>query len=137
MLLRFRLREIALAADIEEMFLQVHLPPSDRRSLSFLWYTDGKLDSHPEVYQLNVHPFGATSSPFCATFALRQTAEDNVHLFDENTLTVVKDNFYVDDCLTSVESVAEAKQLVDELRSLLSLGGFRLCKWVCNNEEVS
>ena len=46
------------------------------------------------------------------------------------------ENFYADDCLKSVETVAQAKMLVSELCKLLSLGGFRLTKWISNNKEV-
>ncbi|VDP17833.1 unnamed protein product [Schistosoma margrebowiei] len=59
--------KIGLSADIEEMFLQVRLPEEDATAFSFLWHPDGNLDSPPDVYGLQVHPFGATSSPFCAT----------------------------------------------------------------------
>ena len=75
-----------------------------------------------------VHLFGATSSPSCANFALQQTAEDNRDDFDPATLKTVRRNFYVDDCLKSVESDYQAINLQGELRQLLSRGGFRLTK---------
>ncbi|RTG81061.1 uncharacterized protein DC041_0013031, partial [Schistosoma bovis] len=106
-LLRFRKHKIGLSADIEEMFLQVHLPEKDTKAFSLLWYPDGNLDSPPDVYELHVHPFGATSSPFCATYALRRTATDHRDLFDEKTLSTLRENFYVDDCLVSVETISE------------------------------
>lgn len=135
-LLRFRLGKIALAADIEEMFLQVRLRLEDKPPLCFLWYPNGQLRESPQVYQLNVHPFGATSSPFIANFALKQTVEDNREHFDEYTASVVEENFYVDDCLTSVDTITTAIRLVEQLRCLLSRGGFRLHKWVSNSNEV-
>jgi len=48
-----------------------------------------------------VHVFGATSSPNCASFCLIQAAEDNADEF-EVTVTTVKRNFYVDNCIKSV-----------------------------------
>nr|CAH8842548.1 unnamed protein product [Trichobilharzia regenti] len=135
-LLRFRKHRVALSADIEEMFLQVHLPVKDKSAFSFLWYSEGRLDLPPSLYESNVHPFGATSSPFCAAYASKQAAIDNAKLFDEKTLSTVRENFYVDDCLVSVETVAKAIALSNQLRQLASLGGFRLHKWNSNNEEV-
>ena len=85
-LLRFRMHQIAVSADIEEMFLQVGLPPEDRAPFSFFWYPDGDLQKRPEIYQFNVHPFGVTSSPFCAAFALRCVSNDNRMTFDEKTI---------------------------------------------------
>ncbi|CAH8491742.1 unnamed protein product [Schistosoma mattheei] len=135
-LLRFRKHKIGLSADIEEMFLQVHLPEKDTKAFSFLWYPDGNLDSPPEVYELHVHPFGATSSPFCATYALRRTATDHRDLFDEKTQSTLRENFYVDDCLVSVETIPEAAELANNLIRLVALGGFRLHKWVSNVNEA-
>ena len=37
-LLRFRVYEHAMAADIEAMYLQVGVPSRDRNALRFLWY---------------------------------------------------------------------------------------------------
>ena len=45
-------------------------------------------------------------------------------------------NFYVDDCLKSVASEHRAVRLVDQLRRLLSNGGFRLTKWISNSRDV-
>jgi hypothetical protein len=135
-LMRFRMHKIALSADIEEMFLQVCLPNEDRGPFSFLWYNQGNLQQPPDTYQLNVHPFGATSSPFCASFALRRTADDFCTMFDEKTISTIKENFYVDDCLVSVDTSEEASTLVNELTRLLECGGFRLHKWCSNSREV-
>lgn len=135
-LMRFRKYPIAICADIQEMFLQVGVLDKDKRYLSFLWWPDGNLDLEPAVHQLNVHPFGATSSPFCATFALRKTAQVFSHAFSENCRSTVLHNFYVDDCLVSTSTVTEAIRLVEELRRMLSLGGFKLAKWNSNRPEV-
>ncbi|VDP76655.1 unnamed protein product, partial [Schistosoma curassoni] len=99
-------------------------------------YPDGNLDSPPEVYELHVHPFGTTSSPFCATYALRRTATDHRDLFDEKTQSTLRENFYVDDCLVSVETIPEAAELANNLIRLVALGGFRLHKWVSNVNEA-
>ena len=45
-------------------------------------------------------------------------------------------NFYVDDCLKSVESEEQAIQLQAELREVLSRGGFRLTKFMSNSRKV-
>ena len=81
----FRLRRgaIAMAADIEEMLLQVKLLPSDRSKMRFLWWHNGNLSATPSVYQMTVHPFGGTSSPFCANFALRKTINEFGTSFSE------------------------------------------------------
>ena len=83
-----------------------------------------------------VHLFGGASSPSCANYALKRTAEDNKEDFDAVTIATVKRNFYVDDCLKSVPTNPKAVKLVGELRELLSRGGFRLTNWISNSKEV-
>lgn len=65
-----------MMADIEAMFYQTRVPPKDSDFLRFLWWPDGNLNGLLEEYRMTVHIFGATSSPSCACFALRKTAED-------------------------------------------------------------
>ena len=85
---------------------------------------------------MQVHLFGATSSPSCASYALRKTADDNRCDFDIQIIDTLKRNFYVDDCLKSVSTVGEALNLVEELPKLLHRGGFHLTKWISNRREV-
>jgi len=47
---------------------------------------------------------------------------------------VVDESFYVDDCLSGADSIAEAIALQAELHSLFSKGEFLLRKW--NSSEV-
>ena len=135
-LTRFRQEEVALAADIECMFHQVRVSEQDYDAFRFLWWPEDDLLSHPVDYRMEVHLFGATSSPSCSSFALRRTAEDNKCLFSDETVSTVKNNFYVDDCLKSVKTCDQAINLVDELTQLMSKGGFRLTKWLSNKASV-
>ena len=135
-LTRFRKESTAVMADIESMFYQVRVSPKDRTYLRFLWWPGSDLSATPREYQMLVHLFGGVSSPSCASFGLRKTADDNEEDFNKETVKVVKENFYVDDCLASVEHEDKAIQLVDQLRSLLSKGGFRLTKWISNSRRV-
>ena len=73
---------------------------------------------------MEVHLFGATSSSSCSNFALRRTADDNKGEFTDEVVKTVKRNFYVDDCLKSVKSSENAVEVADQLRNILSKGGF-------------
>lgn len=135
-LLRFRENRVALMGDIETMFHQVRVVSEDQDALRFLWWPGGDLEREPEVYRMGVHLFGGNWSPSCCNFALRRTADDNNHDFSEETIDTVKQNFYVDDCLKSVETEAQAIQLYEELTTLLERGGFNLTKWCRSSKEV-
>ncbi|CAH8466083.1 unnamed protein product [Dicrocoelium dendriticum] len=135
-LMRFRSERVAISADIEDMFMQVKVPAKDRAALRFLWWKNNVIGSEVVEYQMTAHPFGATSSPFCANFALRQTAKAWGHQYSENVSAAVCRDFYVDDLLISLPTPAEARSFVTQIREMLSRGGFKLCKWVCNIDEV-
>lgn len=79
---------------------------------------------------MTVHLFGGVSSPSCANFALRKTADDNEDVYGPEIANTVKRNFYVDDCLKSVQSEQTAISHVEHLTGLLKKGGFRLTKWL-------
>ena len=90
----------------------------------------------PVDHQMLVHLFGATSSPCCAGSVLKKTARDFGSEFDAQTDYTVNRNFYVDDCLKSVDTVSEASRLASQLVQLLAKGGFHLTKWISNCREV-
>ncbi len=135
-LLRWRLEEIALMADVEAMFHQVHVPTDERDMLRYLWWPQGDLEKDPQVYRMRVHIFGAVSSPSCANYALKRCAIDNTCTYDETVTDAVLNDFYVDDFVKSMKSEDEAVKLVRELKELLAKGGFSLKKWVSNSRKV-
>ena len=135
-LTRFREEPIALMSDVEAMFHQVRVHPDDCNALRFLWWPDGDLNKPAEEFQMMAHLFGGTSSPSCANFALRKTADDNEGIFDPETIQTIRRNFYVDDCLKSVKSEPSAVRLADQLSKCLAKGGFRLTKWISNSAAV-
>ncbi|XP_044178232.1 uncharacterized protein LOC122960228 [Acropora millepora] len=118
------------------MFYQVYVTPEDSDYLRYLWWPEGDIHKEPEEYKMKVHLFGGVSSPSCASFALRKCAEDNRDHYSTEAVNTVLRNFYVDDCLKSIDGEQEAIHLATELRQILSEGGFRLTKWITNSHRV-
>ncbi|XP_071085629.1 uncharacterized protein [Haliotis cracherodii] len=135
-LLRFREKRIAIAGDIESMYHRVKVADQHRNALRFLWWKNGELGGDIEVYRMTSHLFGGIWSSSCANYALRKTAADNADDFDKDTIQTVTDNFYVDDCLKSVDSKEKGIKLVQNVYDLLQRGGFRLTKWTSNSRTV-
>lgn len=135
-LARFRREPVALMADIESMFLQVHVTEHCRDLLRFLWWEDGDLNKEPTRYRMTVHLFGAGSSPGCCNFALKKTADDHEQEFGFEAAEFLRKDFYVDDGLKSVPSTSDAMELICKTKEMCRRGGFNLHKFTSNKREV-
>ncbi|XP_011858382.1 PREDICTED: uncharacterized protein LOC105555942, partial [Vollenhovia emeryi] len=116
---RFREKKIRVVADIAKAFLQISVSPTDRDVLRFLWWN---AEEEIEVYRHRV-VFGVTSSPFLlgATIAfhiervLKSTNSPQKRLIYEQ----MSEAFYVDDCITSVDSREDLEMFQEEAISLI------------------
>ena len=135
-LTRFRQDHVAFIGDIEAMFNQVRVAAEHHNYLRFFWWPNGDLNGNLDEYCMVTHLFGATSSPSIANFALRKAADEAEKTLGPHVAMVMKQNFYVDDCLKSVQSEDDAIQLVHELREACQKGGFRLTKFSSNKQSV-
>ena len=135
-ILRFRVDNIAVTADIKRMFHKVFVAPEDSGALCYLWWPNGDLAREPNTYQMLVHIFGAKSSPSVTGYALRKTAKDNDQDFSPEVADAVFKDFYVDDLLKSFADSRRAVILSRQLQELLARGGFQLTKWMSNCRDV-
>lgn len=87
LVLRFRKFPIALVADIEKMYRQVSMNPSDRPLQRILWRFDA---SQPiQAFELATVTYGLAPSSFLATRTLLQLVEDEGSSFPKAS-TVIK-----------------------------------------------
>lgn len=135
-ILRFRVDDVAVTADIKRMFHQVFVAPEDGGALCYLWWPNGDLSKGPKTYQMLVHIFGAKSSPSVAGYALRKTAKDNEKDFSQEAVDAVLKDFYIDDLHKSFADSECAVQVSKQLQELLARGGFELTKWISNSRSV-
>ena len=135
-LLRFRMHNVPIMADIEAMFHQVRIPEEQRSFLRFLWWEDGDTNKEPTEYEMCIHIFGAISSPSCANYALKRTAEDNRERLGDVVADIILCDFYVDDMLKSTEDDDSAISLLSGVQASCGEGGFNLTKVVSNSLKV-
>ena len=90
----------------------------------------------PNVYTMQVHIFGAASSPCIANSTLQRVADDNAEDFSVRAVDAVRHNFYVDDALPSIDDELAGVQLASDMVKLLERGGFHLRKFSSNSKEV-
>ena len=123
-LTRFRKHYYVLTTNVSKMYRDYH---------PFLWRD--KPTDPPTDYRMTRVTFGIASAAFLATNSLHQLAEENeseLQLDDK----VVKESFYIDDGLPSVETKQEAIKLNHQLNILFNRGGFKLHKSDSNSQEV-
>ena len=134
LLCRFRKEKIAVTCDVKKMFHQFRVAQEHRKFIRFLWY---KEDSNEVIdYQMNVHLFGATSSPSCAIFGLQQLAKDHSTEYP-GPASFIHQNFYVDDGLISLPTAKEVISLVNDTVDLMKKGNLILHKFLSNDPEVA
>ena len=131
-LLRFREGKYAFSADIKSMYYQVRIPDKDSNFLRFLWYRNHDLSTEPIEYRLLVHVFGAKSSPSCANFALKYTAQSCPEGLSE-VKSAILDSFYVDDLLKSGDEEEKVIENAHQIVSHLKDNGFELTNFVSNS----
>lgn len=133
---RFRKEETAVTCDIEQMFHSFHVSPEHRDLLRFLWFKDNNLESQIVEYSMNVHLFGAVSSPGVANFGLRATAEAGREQFGNEAADFLKNDFYVDDGLKSFATPAKAICVIKNTQAMCAAVNLRLHKFASNSETV-
>lgn len=135
-LLRFRVRRIVLIGDIEKAFLNIEIDESDRDCLRFLWFDDPRnRDSKVEVFRFCRVVFGLNASPFLLNGTIRHHLsqwEDK----DPEFVRQMTEGFYVDDLVTGEDSVESAFSVYSKAKHVMGQGGFKLRKWVTNDEGL-
>ncbi|XP_054290792.1 uncharacterized protein LOC129005810 [Macrosteles quadrilineatus] len=132
-LLRFRIHIYVLTADIEKMYRQIWIHPSQRDMLRILWRED---NSKPVlIYRLNTVTYGTACAPYLAIKTIQQLAQDERSQYPQASNVVMKD-FYVDDVLTGTDDINEARVLRDQLVGMLKCGGFNLRKFNSNSNAL-
>ena len=117
------------------MFFEISLHPDDRDMLRFLPF-NADVDKNFQTWRFTVMPYSLVCVPSIAGFCIRYTALKNHANVSLDTLHRVKNDFYVDDFITSVNTVAEAKRVIKEATKLLASTGFTLTKFSCNCGDV-
>ena len=134
MLLRFRLKPIALMADVENAFLQVNLAMADRDVTRFLWLRDVTAPIYTGnvvVYRFCRVSFGVISSPFLLSATLDH------HLAKENSdvKEQLRANMYVDNMLAGTSNSEEASEFYKEAKSTFNSASMNRRSWTSNCRE--
>ena len=134
-LLRFRMHQVALTADIERAFLMVSISEQDRDVLRFLWVDIKKDPPEACAFRFTRVVFGVSSSPFLLNATIQHHLEEHKLAFP-NTVKILSRSTYVDDIVSGAGNEEDAYQLYKESKDLLKQGGFNLRKFVTNSCQL-
>ena len=132
-LLRFRLKRIAITTDISKMYRAIELAESDRDLHRFVWRSS-ESDTIKD-YRMTRLTFGISASSFIANMCVKQNAT-NLALQYPLAAKAVQESFYVDDGLTGSDDITTAIRLQKELQEMFLKGGFQLHKWNSSEPAV-
>ncbi|XP_008178811.1 uncharacterized protein LOC103308006 [Acyrthosiphon pisum] len=132
-LMRFRIHQVVLTADIEKIYRQINVSENCQSYQQILWRENP--NDPLEAYRLNTVTYGTSSAPFMAIrtlYFLADCEKDDL----ANAARITKRDLYVDDLLTGATDLLEAAILQDYMLQLCERGGFSLRKWCSNREEL-
>lgn len=133
LLLQWRMFAVVFTADVEKMYRQILVHDDDRDLQRILWRED---PSRPiKEYVLNTVTYGTSSAPYLAIKSLSQLAEDHKEEFPLGS-KMIRECFYVDDCLGGADTVDEGREAQRQLITVLNKGGFKLRKWTSNEVKL-
>ena len=133
-LLHFREDEIGVVADIKKAFLQISLNVNDRNFLRFLWYDK---QGNMIMFRHCRVVFGVSCSPFILGAVLNMHLEnalqsldvDKSGKFSRDNIVKLMRSFYVDNCVTSVNSVEQLSSFINDAKAVMESGSFDLRGW--------
>ena len=127
---RFCENPVAILSDIEGLFMQITRRHEDQSALRFPWPNEEIVNQ----YQFTRLIFGAACSSFCAIVVLNRCAKYNEIEFPKE-VSAIKNHFYMDNYIHCLPSIEKAIETINQTKSSLHKGGFRLTKFVSNKHE--
>lgn len=128
-LLRFREKKIGVTADIRKAFLMIEINEQERDFLRFLWWEgeEGKF----KIYRHRRVVFGASCSPFLLGAVLELHLQNVKPEYQEIARKLLK-SLYVDNCVSSVDSVQQYEEFKKVSTGMLSDAKMELRQWECS-----
>lgn len=131
-LLRFRSFKFVITSDIEKMYRQVRINPSQTHLQNILWRDN---PSEPiKCLELLTVTYGTSSASWLATRALKELALTHQDEYPLASKAIISQT-YVDDALCGEDSLENLQKLYQELIDLCKLGNLSLHKWCSNSSE--
>ncbi|XP_029670941.1 uncharacterized protein LOC115240112 [Formica exsecta] len=132
---RFRCGNIGVSADIRKAFLMIETAAEDRDFLRFLWWEEGREEQLMVLRHKRV-VFGVNCSPFLLAAVIRFHLS-NVGPEEQEVAERLLKSMYVDNALTSVNTVEELRCFKNDACRLLADAKMELRQWVWTAGELT
>ena len=134
-LLRSRLYDVMISADISKMFYCVNVPEDMKKYQRYMWV---QKDDRKKLryFQYKGHLLGKVCSPTCCIFATQKNATSHEAEFPR-AAEAIKESTVVDDTLDSVPTSEEAIKLVNDLITVNGKIGLKMVKISTNDLAVA
>ena len=120
-LIRTRFRPVILCAGIEKAFLQIRIKEKERESLKFHWIENLR-NNTIQILRFTKLVFGLNQSIFILEGTLKTHFERYENMYLE-LIRRIRDDMYVDDLVTGVESLQEVEEIKSDSIELFKKGG--------------
>ncbi|EGT53986.1 hypothetical protein CAEBREN_02974 [Caenorhabditis brenneri] len=130
-LIRSRLSDYLVVADIEKAFHQVRMTPGDRNCTRFLWLKDiSKPATRNNIveYRFTRIPFGMTCSPFLLAATINHYLNEMNNEIGER----IRQNLYVDNVMLTTNKKEEIQDLRIKSRAAFTSMGMNLREFITN-----
>jgi len=88
-----------------------------------------------KFFRLKTVTYGTKSAPYLATKCLEYLASKEMQKYPIGS-SALKNDFYVDDCITGADTIPEALQIHKKLNHILLSSGLKLRKWCANSNHL-
>ncbi|XP_046810948.1 uncharacterized protein LOC124420806 [Lucilia cuprina] len=131
LILRWRLFRYVFNADIEKMYRQILVNPSQTSFQRIIFRSTPQHE--PQDFELNTVTFGVNCAPYLAIRTLLELANISEQS-NPSVSNILRNYMYVDDVLGGAHTLSSALKVRDELIDVLTSAGFSLRKWTSNND---
>ena len=129
-LIQFGERKHGIAGDIANMFFQIRIAPKDRDMLCIFWFSKNDMQGQVVAFQFQVASHGLRCTSSIAGYAMIFTAQQNISNASKDRTSRLTRDMFVDDSISSVDSIDNGKRIIKEISLLLMSTGFKITK--CN-----
>ena len=133
-LIRCRLKPVALIGDLKQTFPQIRINEDDRGSLRFHWIKDREI-LETVVLRFTRLMFGLSLSPFVLEGTIKHHSE-RYEKGQPETVMDLKQNMYVDGVIEGGDNMESAKKFKEKIAKMFNEAGFKLHKWHSNVAEL-